>query len=63
MTKYPSLYNIARRKNVTVAHVLSIVSLSISFRRTMVGENRVKWLKLVGILLEVQLNMRRDTFV
>jgi hypothetical protein len=39
MTKYTSLYNIARRKNVTVAHVLSTVPLNISFRRVVVGEN------------------------
>jgi hypothetical protein len=63
MTKYPSLYNIARRKNVTVAHVLSTVPLNISFRWVVVGENRVKWSKLVGSLLEVQLNEQRVIFV
>jgi hypothetical protein len=49
MTKYASLYNIARKKNVIVAHVLSTELLNISFRRVMVGENRVKWLELVGV--------------
>jgi hypothetical protein len=46
-----------------VTHVLSTVPLNISFRRVVVGENRVKWLKLVGSLLEVQLNEQRDIFV
>jgi hypothetical protein len=48
MKSFPSLYNIARKKNVTVAQVLSTVPLNISFRRVVVGENWVEWLKLVG---------------
>jgi hypothetical protein len=31
MTKYTSLYNVARKKNVTVAHILSTELLNISF--------------------------------
>jgi hypothetical protein len=55
-SKYPSLYNIVRRKNATVAYVFSTVSLNISFTRALVGDNWVNWVKLVEGLLEVQLN-------
>jgi hypothetical protein len=34
-----------------------------SFRQALVGDNWVNWVKLVGGLLEVQLNSRSDTFV
>jgi hypothetical protein len=57
------LYNIVRRKNTTVGHVFSTVPLNISFRWAFVGDNWVNWVKLVGGLLEVQLNSRSDTFV
>jgi hypothetical protein len=63
MKSFPSLYSIARKKNVTVAQVLSTVPFNISFRRAVDGENRVKWLKLVGGILGVHLNRQRDTFV
>jgi hypothetical protein len=63
VTKYASLYNIARKKNVSVAQVLSTEPLNISFRRAVIGENRVKRLELVGGLLEVRLNSQRDTFI
>jgi hypothetical protein len=39
MVKYPTLYNIVRKKNVSVAHVLSTTPLSVSFRRALVGDN------------------------
>jgi hypothetical protein len=39
------------------------VPLNISFRRALVGDNWVNWVKLVEGLLEVQLNSRSDTFV
>jgi hypothetical protein len=63
MKSFPSLYIIARKKNVTVAQVLSTVPLNISFRRAVDGENRVNWLKLVGCILGVRLNRQRHTFV
>jgi hypothetical protein len=50
-------------KSVTVAQVLSTVRLNISFRRAGVGENRFKWLELVGCLLDKRLTRRKDTFV
>jgi hypothetical protein len=63
MKSFPSFYNIARKKSVTVAQVLSMVPLNISFRRAVVGENWVKWLELVGCLLDKRLTRRKDTFV
>jgi hypothetical protein len=63
MERFPSLYNIVRKKNVTVAHVLGAVPLNISFRRGLVGDNWDKWLKLVESLLEVQLSLGKEFFV
>ena len=37
---YPNLYRIVRRKDDTVANVLGIVPLNVSFRRGLVNENR-----------------------
>jgi hypothetical protein len=39
MVKYPTLYNIVRKKNVSVAQVLSTTPLNVSFRRALVGDN------------------------
>jgi hypothetical protein len=39
MIKYPALYNLVRKKNVSVAQVLSTTPLNISFRRALVGDN------------------------
>ena len=36
-TQYPTLYNIARRKQAKVAEVLSTTPLNVSFRRALVG--------------------------
>jgi hypothetical protein len=49
MTKYISLYSIAGKKNVMVAHILRIEPLNISFWRAVVGERRFKWLELVRV--------------
>jgi hypothetical protein len=63
MLAYPSLYRIVRKKNATVAQVLSTCPLNVSFRRAIVGENWDNWLKLVGSLLEVQLGEGSDSFL
>jgi hypothetical protein len=63
MKKYPSLYNIVRNKNASVAQVLSTVPLKVSFRKALVGDNWDKWLQLVGGTLAVHLNEHRDFFV
>jgi hypothetical protein len=63
MTKYPSLYNIGRKKNAKVAEVLSTTPLNISFRRALVGDNWAKWLQLLGSILNVRLGEQTDTFI
>jgi hypothetical protein len=63
MTKYPSLYNLVRKKNASVAQVLSTTPLNVSFRRALVGDNWAKWLQLVGSILNVCLGEWTDTFI
>jgi hypothetical protein len=63
MKKYPSLYNVVRKKNVLVAHVLSSTPLNVSFRRSLEGENWTKWIHLAGSVLSVHLNDRKDPFI
>jgi hypothetical protein len=41
--EYPNLYNIIRRKNATVAEILSTRKLNITFRSSMVAENLYSW--------------------
>jgi hypothetical protein len=60
--KYPTFYNIVRKKNVSVAQVLSTTPLNVSFRRALVGDNWDKWLRLVESILMVHLNDHRDSF-
>ena len=48
MQQYPTLYNIVRRKNQTVAATLSTTPLNISFRRALVGDKLNLWLELVS---------------
>jgi hypothetical protein len=63
MVKYPSLYKIVKKKNMSVGQVLSTTPLNVSFRRALVGENWDKWLELVGNVLLVNLNDRKDSFI
>jgi hypothetical protein len=37
--QYPSLYNIARKKHISVAHVFRSAPLNVVFRRALVGTN------------------------
>jgi hypothetical protein len=60
--KYPALYNLVKKKNMSVAQVLSTTPLNVSFRRALVGVNWDSWLSLVGNVLEVNLNNLRDSF-
>jgi hypothetical protein len=62
MVKYPSLYEIVRKKNLSVTQVLSTTPLNVSFRRALVGDNLAKWLELVGDVLWVNLNDHKDSF-
>jgi hypothetical protein len=62
MKRFPSLYNLVRKKNATMAQVLSTTPLNVSFRRALVGDNWVKWLQLVGSIIDVQLCEQEDSF-
>jgi hypothetical protein len=62
MVRYPSLYRVVRKKNLSVAQVLSTTPLNVSFRQALVGDNWAKWLELVGDVLWVNLNDRNDSF-
>jgi hypothetical protein len=42
--QYPSLYNIARHKDVSVANVLSISPLNLSSMRTFYADKWASWL-------------------
>uniref|UniRef100_A0A453J640 Uncharacterized protein n=1 Tax=Aegilops tauschii subsp. strangulata TaxID=200361 RepID=A0A453J640_AEGTS len=55
------LYNIAQRKEVSVATVLGSIPLNIQFRRSVIGERWDRWLHLVRRLMEVNLSDVPDT--
>jgi hypothetical protein len=61
--QYPSLFNIAERKHVSVAHVLENNPLQISFRRILTPNKWVLWLELVERLMHVRLSNENDSFV
>jgi hypothetical protein len=61
--QYPSLYNIAQRKNVLVANVLSQSPLNIEFRRVLNGNKWNDWLHLCQRLMMVSLSNQLDKFV
>jgi hypothetical protein len=65
--QYPSLYAIARKKNILVATVFGRIPLSITFCRglvgnnlTFVGNNLTLWHNLVGRVVHIRLNNRED---
>jgi len=51
------------REEAIVANVLVTRPLNISFTRDIVGNNLNLWLELVGRVLPVQFNNKRDDFV
>ena len=61
--QYPSHYNIAQRKQVSVATVMTHAPpLNIGFRRALTGNKWNSWLHLVNRLMDVQLTQQLDTF-
>jgi len=60
---FPSLFNIVRRKQDSVATVIASVPLNISFRRNLVGTNLRDWHRIVASLQDVNLQGKRDAFV
>ena len=61
--QYPSMFNIARRKDLSVASVFSLPTLSIDFRRSLTGNRWERWLDLVERLFNVGLTDQPDVFV
>jgi hypothetical protein len=59
--QYSSLYNIARKKHISVAHVFRSASLNITFRRALVGDKLQRWNELVAKVAFVQLDYQRDS--
>jgi hypothetical protein len=61
--RFPTLFNIVRRKHDSVKIVLSSVPLNISFRRNLVGSNLRDWHRIVASVHDINLQGERDTFV
>ncbi|WVZ57602.1 hypothetical protein U9M48_007966 [Paspalum notatum var. saurae] len=59
---YPSLFNIVRKKEATLAEVMSSTPLNVSFRRGLYGERLHAWNELVGRVMSFELIERRDVF-
>jgi hypothetical protein len=60
--QYPSLFNIVRHKNISVASVLAQVPLNIEFRRALTGRRWDRWLSLLHKLVDVHLNDTSNLF-
>jgi hypothetical protein len=61
--QYPSLYNIARKKQVSVAQVFSSRPLNLMFRRALICDKLAKWNALVAKVAFVQLDDQRDLII
>ena len=61
--QFSNLLNIVRRKYATVAEVLSLNPLNVSFRRVLVGDKLTEWYNLVASLLHINLNEGMDLFI
>jgi hypothetical protein len=60
---YPNLYQLARKKHVVVADVLSTIPLNMSFRRVLSGHNLQSWYGLVKKVLATRLTDAKDVFI
>ena len=61
--QYPTLYNIAYRKLVTVAEIVGYDPPNIEFRRTLYGDKEQASKELSTKLTEIQLNNDPDIFL
>jgi hypothetical protein len=61
--QFPELYSIVHRNNVLVASVFRTISLNISFRRGLVGNNLNQWYRLVARVAHIRLNEVHDRFI
>ena len=60
--QYPSLYNIARRKQDTVAQVLATNPPDIPWRRDLIGNKLVMWNNFLPRIANIVLNHNEDEF-
>ena len=60
--QYPQLYNIVRKKQDTVAEVLSSGTPNLSWRRDLIDSKLVMWNNLAARLANITLNHERDKF-
>jgi hypothetical protein len=60
---FPVLYNIVRKKSVSVRSVLSTIPLNVAFRRSLTGVNLQAWHNGVAMVANIQLTNQRDHFM
>jgi hypothetical protein len=58
--RFPSLYNLTRKKGSSVAYVSRSVPLNVSFKRGLTGANHEAWFRLVSLVVVVQVNSAKD---
>ena len=58
-----NVYNIVRKKSVTVKSVLSLGPLNVAFRRSLVGVNLEAWHAIVAMIVNMQLTNQNDSFI
>ena len=58
--QYPQFYNIARKKQDTVADVLSTPLPNVSWRRDLIGNKLVMWNNLISRLANVELSHEEE---
>lgn len=60
---YPNLYNLARKKDASMAQLMNSTPYNVSFRRGLVGNNLQAWHDLVATIVTTSLNGNSDVFV
>ena len=60
--QYPQLYNIVRKKQATVAEVLSPRIPNLTWRRDLIGSKLAMWNNLASRLANIVLSYDRDEF-
>ena len=61
--KFPSLFNIVRRKDDSVAQVLGSTPFNISFRPNLVGANLLAWHRIIASVQDLNVVDQKDVFV
>ena len=60
--QYPQLYNIVRKKQATVAEVLSTQIPNLSWHQDLIGSKLVLWNNLISRLANIMLSQDRNQF-